>query len=141
MASRELVPLRRLIAELHKHGMISTPMDHPFSVTHPSTFEASTVYKDSASCIVLAHSEGTKVRIKHISLKWHRFKDRVRAGDIKVVKIDRLGRHFHQTFLQTQTRVSSPFHYGLVMLSFFCSSTLSRPTREVYWSILLEWTL
>jgi hypothetical protein len=69
MASRELLPIHRLIAELHKHSMISTPLDHPFSVTHTSTLEASTVYEDNASCIVLAHSEGTKVRTKHISLK------------------------------------------------------------------------
>jgi len=88
MASRELLPIRRLIAELHKHSLISTPLDHPFSVTHTSTFEASTVYEDNASCIVLAHSEGTKVRTRHISLKWHRFKDHIWAGDIKVVKID-----------------------------------------------------
>ena len=88
MASRENLPIRWLIAELHKHSMISTPLDHPFSVTHTSTLEASTVFEDNASCIVLAHSEGTKVRTKHISLKWHRFKDHICSGDIKVVKID-----------------------------------------------------
>jgi len=88
MASRELIPIRRLIVELHKHGLFSTPLDKPFSITHTSTLEASTIYEDNASCIVLAHSEGTKVRTKHISLKWHRFKDHIRAGDIKVVKID-----------------------------------------------------
>jgi hypothetical protein len=79
---------RRLIAELHKHSLISTPLEHPFSITHTSTLEASTIYEDNVSCIVLAHSEGTKVRTKHISLKWHRFKDHIRAGDLKVVKID-----------------------------------------------------
>jgi len=88
MASRELLPLRRLTAELHKHGLFSTPLDKPFSITHTSTLEASTIYEDNASCVVLAHSEGTKVRTKHISLKWHRFKDHIRTGDIKVVKID-----------------------------------------------------
>jgi hypothetical protein len=49
--------------------------------------EATTIFEDNASCIVLAHSEGTKVRTKHISLKWHRFKDHIQKGDIKVVKI------------------------------------------------------
>jgi len=88
MASRELLPIRRLIAELHKHGPTSVPLDHPFSMAHTSTLEASTVYEDNASCIVLAHRKGTKVRTKHISLKWHHFKDHIRAGDIKVVKID-----------------------------------------------------
>jgi hypothetical protein len=88
MASRELLPLRRLIAELHKHGLFSTPLDKPFSITRTSTLETSTIYEDNASCVVLAHSEGTKVRTKHISLKWHCFKDHIRSADIKVVKID-----------------------------------------------------
>jgi hypothetical protein len=88
MASRELIPLHQLIIELHKHGRFSAPLDKPFYITHTSTLEASTIYEDNASCVVLAHSEGTKVRTKHISLKWHRFKDHIRAGDIKVVKID-----------------------------------------------------
>jgi hypothetical protein len=66
MASRELIPLCQLIVELHKHGLFSTPLGKPFSVTHTSTLEASTIYEDNASCVVLAHSEGTKVRTKHI---------------------------------------------------------------------------
>jgi hypothetical protein len=88
MASHELLPIRQLIAELHKHGPTLVPLDHPFSMAHTSTLEASTVYEDNASCIVLAHSKGTKVHTKHISLKRHHFKDHTRAGDIKVVKID-----------------------------------------------------
>lgn len=88
MASRELLPLCRLVTELHQHGLFATPLDKPFSITRTSTLETSTVYEDNASCVVLAHSEGTKVRTKHISLKWHRFKDHIKAGDIKVVKVD-----------------------------------------------------
>jgi hypothetical protein len=76
------------VLELHKHGLFAAPLNHPFSTTHTSTLEASTVIEDNASCVVLAHSEGTKVRSKHISLKWHRFKDHVKSGDIKVIKID-----------------------------------------------------
>jgi hypothetical protein len=87
MASRELIPLRRLVIELHNQGLFSAPLDKPFSITRTSTLEATTIFEDNASCIVLAHSEGTKVRTKHISLKWHRFKDHIQKGDIKVVKI------------------------------------------------------
>lgn len=88
MASRELLPLRRLVLKLHKHGLFATPLDTHFSTTHTSTLEASTIYEDNASCVVLAHSEGTKVRTKHISLKWHRLKDHIKQGDLKVVKIE-----------------------------------------------------
>jgi hypothetical protein len=68
MASHKLLPIRWLISELHKHGPTSVQLDHPFSMTHTSTLEASTVYEDNVSCIVLTHSKGTKVCTKHISL-------------------------------------------------------------------------
>jgi hypothetical protein len=87
-ASRELLPLCCLVTEFHKHGLFSTPLSHPFSTTHTSTLEATTIYEDNASCVVLAHSEGTKVCTKHISLKWHRFKDHIKSGEHSVVKID-----------------------------------------------------
>jgi len=86
MASRELLPLHHLVTELHKHGLFAAPLDKAFSTTHTSTLEASTVLEDNASCVILAHSEGTKVRTQHISLKLHRFKDHIKSGDIKVVK-------------------------------------------------------
>jgi len=88
MASREVLPICHLVIELHKHGLFSTRLSKPYSVTHTSTLEATTVYEDNASCIVLAHRDGNKVRTKHISLKWHRFEDHIHNGDLKVVKID-----------------------------------------------------
>jgi len=88
MASRELLPLRHLVTEFHQHGLFSALLSSPFSVTSTSTLEATTIYEDNASCVALAHSEGTKVHTKHISLKWHRFKDHIKSGEIKVVKVD-----------------------------------------------------
>jgi len=88
MASRELISPHQFIVELYKHGLFSAPLDEPFSTTHTSNLETSIIYEDNASCVVLAHSEGTKVRTKHISLKWHLFKDYIKSGDIKVVMID-----------------------------------------------------
>jgi hypothetical protein len=86
MATRELLPLRRLVIELHKHYLFTTPLDNPFSTTRTSTLETTAIYEDNASCIVLAYQEGTKVCTKHISLKWHHFKDHIKSGDIKVAK-------------------------------------------------------
>ncbi len=88
MATRELLPLRHLAAELHKIGLFTSPLDKSFSTTKTSTLEATNIYEDSASCVVLAYSEGNNVCTKQISLKWHRFKDHIKAGDIKVIKID-----------------------------------------------------
>jgi hypothetical protein len=57
--SRELNPIHHLVAELHEHGLFSTPLDKPFPTTHTSTLEASTVNEDNASCVVLSDSKGT----------------------------------------------------------------------------------
>jgi len=88
MASHELLPLHHLVTEFHKHGLFSAPLMKPFSITSTSTLAATTIYEDNVSCVVLAHIEGTKVCTKHISLKWHRFKDHIKSGELKVVKID-----------------------------------------------------
>jgi hypothetical protein len=88
MASRELLPLQCLVTEFHQHGLFSAPLSTPFSATATSTLEATTIYEDNASCVVLVHSEGTKVRTKQISLKWHCFKDHIKSGELKVVKVD-----------------------------------------------------
>lgn len=135
MASRELLPLRRLVIELHKHGLFQTPLDTPFSVTRTSYLETTTVYEDNASCIVLAHSEGTKVRTKHISLKWHCFKDHLKNGDMKVVKID-LNLNWADIFTKPLAKLKqwnfTPFHYGMVTLFSFSLllASSSHHTRE-----------
>jgi hypothetical protein len=88
MATRELLPLRRLLQEIHQHSIIHLPLDTIFNVTRTPTLTASQVFEDNAACIVLAHSETSKVRTKHIALKWHHFKDQIKNGFIKVIKID-----------------------------------------------------
>ena len=88
MASKYLLPIYCLILELHKHGLVETPLDSPFSIACTSTLETSTIYEDNASFVmVLAHSKGIKVRTKHVSLKWHPFKEILKSCDIKVVKV------------------------------------------------------
>ena len=72
----------------HTVFFFQAPLDKLFSITRTSHLETSTVYEDNASCVILAHSKGATVRTKHISLKWHRFKDHIKNGDMKVVKID-----------------------------------------------------
>jgi len=87
MATRELLPLRRIVQELHQHSFIATPIDPNFSHTKTSTLKASQVFEDNASCIILAYSDGTKPRTKHLSLKWHHFKDQIRNGCIVLTKV------------------------------------------------------
>jgi hypothetical protein len=68
MVIRELISLHCLVLEPHKHGIFSTPLDKPFSITCTSTLEVSIIYEDKTSCISLANSQATKVCTKHISL-------------------------------------------------------------------------
>jgi hypothetical protein len=88
MATRDLLPLRRILHEIHQHSLINTPLPHEFNTTKTSTLSATQIFEDNAACIVLAHSESNKVRTKHIAIKWHHFRDQIRSGHIKVVKID-----------------------------------------------------
>jgi hypothetical protein len=48
MATRELLPLRQLVTELHQNILISTPLNFKFSTTHTSHLEATTIYEDNA---------------------------------------------------------------------------------------------
>jgi len=88
MAARELIPLQQIVMELHKHSLVSLPLDSPYSTTHTHHLATSEIYEDNASCIVLAYNDGTKTRTKHLSLKWHHFKDQLRSGQLKITKID-----------------------------------------------------
>ena len=52
------------------------------------TLIASTVHEDNAGCVALANSESMRPCIKHLSAKWHHFRDQVQNGFVKVQKVD-----------------------------------------------------
>jgi len=98
MATRQLLPLRRIMSELSNHGPIAVTLrqKQPMSTFTPSfqstapspLIPASLVYEDNAACIVLAETDHHKPRTKHISLKWHHFRDLIQQGEIKIQKIE-----------------------------------------------------
>ena len=55
--------------------------------SNPTDLPPSIVYEDNASCIVLAESDHHKPRTKHISIKWHHFRDQIANGSIVICKI------------------------------------------------------
>lgn len=89
MATRELLPLHHLVQELHlhHHSFLTTPLDAPFFHTHTNHLKASQIFEDNTSCIILAYSDGTKPCTKHLSLKWHHFKDHKCNGNIIISKV------------------------------------------------------
>jgi hypothetical protein len=88
MVTRDLLPLRHLLAEIHQNGIVKIPLQYHFNTTKTTSLAATMIYEDNASCIVLANSEGTKPRTKHIALKWHHFRDQIKQGHIKLIKAD-----------------------------------------------------
>jgi hypothetical protein len=105
MATRELLPLRRLLQEIHHHRLINLPSNNIFNVTKTPTLTATQIFEDNEACIVLAHNESSKMRKKHIALKWHHFKDQIKQGFIKVIKINtnKLGRYYDKTTWPSKT--------------------------------------
>jgi hypothetical protein len=88
MATRELLPLRHLLHEITQYSLINSPCPTDFNTTKTPTLSTTSIYKDNAACIVLAQSDSTKIHSKHIAIKWHHFKDQIRQGHIKIVKVD-----------------------------------------------------
>lgn len=84
MGTHELLPLPWLLTEIHQHTLTKLPLPSQFNTTKTTTLSATQVFEDNESCIVLAHSEGTKMRTKHIALKWYHFKDKIRHGFLVV---------------------------------------------------------
>ncbi len=75
------------ITRIHWLSLIQRPSETIFNVTKTPTLAPTQVFEDNEACIVLAHSETTKVCTMHIALKWHHFKDQIKQGIIKVIKI------------------------------------------------------
>ena len=99
MATRQLLPLCRIMAELSQDGPIAItlcqkqPMStftNSFNSTQGSpSLAASLIYDYSAAWIIWAENDHHKPRTKHISLKWHHlFRDQTQQGEIKVQKIE-----------------------------------------------------
>jgi hypothetical protein len=82
-SSRELIPIRRLLRELTLYSPLKPLVKHP-----PGQLPPSTIYEDNASCIAIATKDNHhKPRTKHISLKYHHFKDYLKSGALHIVKV------------------------------------------------------
>jgi hypothetical protein len=83
MATRELIPLRRVLRELSLGSPLRDLTQHP-----PGDLPPSTIFEDNASCIAVATKDvHHKPRTKHISLKYHHFRDYLRSGALAIVKV------------------------------------------------------
>jgi hypothetical protein len=94
MCARSLIPMRTLLSEVSK---FQPPAAHP-TLTRTGKDETtpllckqhqSIVYEDNTGALEIANQESQyRPRTKHISIKWHRFRDNIRSGEMTVSKID-----------------------------------------------------
>ncbi len=92
-ATRELLPLRRILQDIVTNSFICLPPDTTGDTISTSSFSTtikpSNVYEDNSACIVLATTDSNfKPRTKHISLKFHHFQDHVRNGNLRILKVN-----------------------------------------------------
>jgi len=92
-ATRELLPLRRILQDIVTNSFIRLPPDTTGDTISTSSFSTtikpSNVYEDNSACIVLATTDSNfKPRTKHISLKFHHFQDHVRNGNLRILKVN-----------------------------------------------------
>ena len=94
MCARSLIPMHTLLQEISKFRPATA---HP-TLTKPSTDETtpllckqhqSIVYEDNTGALEIANQDSQHCpRTKHISIKWHRFRDHISSGEMTVHKID-----------------------------------------------------
>jgi hypothetical protein len=91
-AARELLPLRRVLQDIIQHSFIHLPQTSTDTIATPqfsTDLPPSSIFEDNSACIILANSESNfKPRTKHISLKYHHFRDHVASGSLRIIKVD-----------------------------------------------------
>jgi hypothetical protein len=79
-AMRQLLPLRRLVAEVIE----------PFGIDRTTISDVSMVWEDNTGVIKMCAAEYPNMtpRSKHIAVKYHWFRDHLKLGEIEMKKID-----------------------------------------------------
>ena len=86
MYMHELIPTRRILKEI----CTALQVPHVFDLTSsPYTkLLPSIVHEDNKACLEIATSEPKyRPRTKHLCIKWHRFRDEIQKGHIRIQQI------------------------------------------------------
>lgn len=118
-AARDLIPLRRILQDIITYSFIHLPGSPTNTIsTHQfhSQIQPSRVFEDNTACIVLATTDSPqfKPRTKHISLKFHHFKDQIGLGHIRVIKVDS-SKNWADIFTKHLGRIKFEYLRGLLM--------------------------
>ena len=89
--TRVLIPLRRLIKNISD---VFDPNDGAVNLLNGTSkcfnsLGKSIILEDNAACIAVANDDDSKVRprTRHLSIKWHHFRDQIKEGWLTVEKV------------------------------------------------------
>jgi hypothetical protein len=83
---RDLIPMRAILEEVCSALKVTEVFDLSKQTT-PTLFP-SVVHEDNSACLEIASTESKyRPRTKHLCIKWHRFRDKIQNGNIKVQAI------------------------------------------------------
>jgi hypothetical protein len=83
-----LFPNSLKIDNLSTNNLTTQTFEHHYHSNNEFKLEPSIIWEDNQGCIHLANDIlQNRPRIKHISIKWHHFRDEIQKGNIKITKI------------------------------------------------------
>jgi hypothetical protein len=114
-ATRELLPLRCILTDVHTHTFIDLHSNKSPDTVKTLNLPPSKIFEDNNACIILATTETHfKPRTKHISLKFHHFHDQVCQGFIEVIKIN-TNENLADIFTKPLSRIKFQYLHGLLL--------------------------
>jgi hypothetical protein len=76
------------VDHLSTNNITTQKFKHHYHSNNKSKLELYIIWEDNQGCIHLANDPSqNRPRTKHISIKWHHFRDEIQKGNIKMTKI------------------------------------------------------
>jgi hypothetical protein len=76
------------INNISNNNITTRKCEHRYHLNNDSKLEPSTIWEDNQGFIHRANDPlQNRPRTKHISIKWHHFRDEIQKGNIKITKI------------------------------------------------------
>jgi hypothetical protein len=74
--------------QISSNKITTRQFEHHYHSNSETKLEASIIWEDNQGCIHLENDPlQNRPRTKHISIKWHHFRDEIQKGNIKITKI------------------------------------------------------
>jgi hypothetical protein len=124
------------VNNLSTNNITTRKFEHYYHSNNEAKLEPSIIWEDNQGCIHLANDPLQKrPRTKHISIKWHHFRDEIQKGNKKITKIHT---SLYISDILTKPLVTSKFiglqknPHGMVksLITFACGGVFTGLTRN-----------